>query len=209
MKLILTGPSQSPGRKFTRLAVVLAGIILGQFLLYGPSLVGQRILLPLNCLLNRHFYVADTVQTPNSSHDPVPLDLVVQCEPDRRFAIKELSAGRFPLWTPNQFGGVPFIGPKYSPFFLFTCLTASPVILAWGQLLAALAAGLGTYAFCRRVLEVSFWPAALAAWCYPMTGFFIFWQGNPTGTPVYWLPWLLYAVDRTVRETSSPRRPWP
>ena len=32
-----------------------------------------------------------------------------------------------------------------------------------------------------------------------MTGFFIFWQGYPTSAPVYWLPWLLFAVDRTAR----------
>ena len=37
-------------------------------------------------------------------------------------------------------------------------------------------AGLGAYFFCRHVLQVGFWPAALAAWCYPLTGFFVFWQ---------------------------------
>ena len=49
------------------------------------------------------------------------------------------------------------------------------------------------------MLAVSFWPAAIAAWCYPLTGFFVFWQGYPTGLAVYWLPWILLAVDRTVR----------
>ena len=28
---------------------------------------------------------------------------------------------------------------------------------------------------------------------------FYFWQGYPTSAPVYWLPWLLLAVDRTAR----------
>ena len=47
--------------------------------------------------------------------------------------------------------------------------------------------------------RVSFWPAAITAWCYPMTAFFIFWQGYPTCASIYWLPWLLLTVDRTIR----------
>jgi hypothetical protein len=199
MKNNIAGPRQPPGRRFTRLAVVLAGIVLGQFLLYGPSLVGRKILLPLNYLAAPHCYLADTLQTPNTYQDPTLQDLVLLFEPDRRFAMREFGAGRFPLWTPAKYGGVPFLWPKYSPFFLFTCLAASPVILAWAQLFAALVAGMGAYIFCRRVLQVSFWPASLVAWCYPMTGFFIFWQGYPTCASAYWLPWLLFAVDRTVR----------
>jgi hypothetical protein len=195
----LDAPSQPPGRKFSKLAIVLAGIVLGQFLLYGPSLMGRKVLLPLDCLAFPGSYLANTLQTPNHYQDLAPLDLVLQFEPDRRFAMREIAAGRFPLWTPNHYGGVPFICAKYSPFFLFKCLAASPVILAWAQLLAALVAGTGAYLFCRRVLQVSFWPAIIIAWGYPMTGFFIFWQGHPVSASVYWLPWLLFAVDRTVR----------
>jgi len=199
MKNKLADPGQPPGWKFPRLAMVLAGIVLGQFFLYGPSLTGRKVLLPLDCLRMAGYYLPDTAQTPNAYQDLTPQDLILQFEPDRRFAIKEFAAGRFPLWTPARYGGVPFICAKYSPFFLFTCLAASPVILAWAQLFAALVAGTGAYLFCRRVLQVSFWPATLIGWCYPMTGFFVFWQGYPTCAPVYWLPWLLFAVDRTVR----------
>ncbi len=202
MKDRFFGSRQSFGGKFSRLAVVLAGIVLGQFLLYGPSLVGRKVLLPLDYLLIPNCYLPDTPQTPNSLQDAIPGDLVLQYEPDRRFAVREFSAGYFPLWSPAEFGGVPLICPKYSPFFLFTCLTPSPIILAWAQLLTALVAGTGAYLFFRRVIRVGFWPATLAAWCYPMTGFFIFWQGHAVGAPVCWLPWLLLAVDRTVRGNS-------
>ena len=75
-------------------------------------------------------------------------------------------------------------------------------MLAWSQLLAAIVAGLGAYMFSRRVLGVSFWPAAIAAWCYPLTGFFVLWQGYATCLPVVWLPWILLAVDRTARGAS-------
>ena len=37
-------------RKLARLIIVLAGIVLGQVVLYGPSLAGRKILLPLDYL---------------------------------------------------------------------------------------------------------------------------------------------------------------
>ena len=107
------------------------------------------------------------------------------------------------MWTPYNFAGAPFIWPKFSPFLLLQSCTASPVILAWGQLLAAIVAGLGAYLFCRRVLLVSFWPAAIASWCYPLTGFFVLWQGYTTCLPVVWFPWILLAVDKTAHGASA------
>ena len=103
----------------------------GQFLLYGPSLTGRKVLLPLNFLAVKNCYLPNTVQTPNSDQDPVPSDLVLVYEPDRRFAISESLRGPFSRMDTGQVwrGHVSF--SKYSPFFLFTCLAASPVILAW------------------------------------------------------------------------------
>ena len=186
--------------KLVHLTIVLTGLVAGQCLLYGPSLSGQKVLLPLDILAQPNFYIPNRVENPNSyAHDPIRSDLMLQFEPDRRFAASELKQGRLPFWTPGQYGGVPFIWPKYSPFFFLTCLTESPALIAWAQLLAALVAGLGAWYFARHVLRVGFWPATLIAWCYPMTGFFILWQGYPTCAAVYWLPWLLAATDGTAR----------
>lgn len=183
-----------------RLTIVVAGLVAGQFLLYGPSLLGQKVLLPLDILAQPGYYIPNTPERPNVyPHDQVRSDLVLQFEPDRRFAASELKQGRFPFWIPGQYGGVPFILPKYSPFFFLTCLSPSPVLIAWAQLLAALAAGLGAYVLARQVLRVGFWPATLVGWCYPMTGFFVLWQGYPNCAAAYWLPWLLWATDRTAR----------
>jgi hypothetical protein len=46
---------------------------------------------------------------------------------------------------------------------------------------------------------VGFWSAAIPAWCYPLTGFLVFWQGFPACGAVYWFPWLMLAVDSVVR----------
>jgi hypothetical protein len=188
--------------RFLRWSIVLAGIILGQVFLYGSCLIGQKVLLPLDILAKPNVYIPSS-PTSSPGGDATLIDLVTQFEPERRFAVSELHSGRFPLWDPYHYGGAPFVWPKYSIFLLLECCTASPVILAWVQLLAAVIGGVGMYLFCRRSLEVGFWPAAVCAWCYPLTAFFILWQGYPEGLPVYWLPWIFLAIDRTLR-TGNP-----
>jgi hypothetical protein len=192
--------NKNTGTKLLKLLVVGAGIVLGQAILYGPSLIGEKILLPLDLLAQPGVYMPPTPETAKIvPHNIVLSDLVVQWEPARQFAISEIHRGRFPLWAPYQYGGVPFVWPKYSLFALLECLTKSPVILAWVQLFAALVAGTGMYFFCRRALMVSFWPAAVCAWCYPLTPFFVLWQGFFNSLPISWLPWLLLSADKTIR----------
>ena len=190
-------------RPIGRWMIVLAGIILGQFILYGPSLLGKKILLPLDLLAVENVYLPMPEAAKITPSDPIVSDMVLQWEPARQFAITEFHAGRLPMWNPYQFAGCPPVSwPKFSPFLLLECVTASPIILAWTQLLAAIIAGFGAYAFFCRVLSVNFWAAAIPAWCYPITGFFIFWQGCPQAYPVCWLPWLLLAVAGTIKRTN-------
>ena len=196
-----TTTAPEPGR-LTRLALVVAGIVLGQIVLYGPSLAGRKVLLPLDILTRPRTYLPSTPGAPRLEvHNVVRGDPIYLFEPARRFAASEYRAGRLPMWAPYEFAGVPFIWPKFSPFMALQSCTESPVVLAWSELLAALVAGLGAYGFCRRVLGVGFWPAAFVAWCYPLTAFFVLWQGLLAGQPVYWFPWILLAVERTARGT--------
>jgi hypothetical protein len=136
-------------------------------------------------------------------HDETLADLIDNFEPSRQFTISEIRAGRFPLWSPWNFAGAPFVGSKYSVFFLLECCTKSPAILAWAQLFAAIVAGLGMYFFCREMLGVGFWPATVCSWCYPLTAFFILWQGFFVGLAIVWLPWLFLSVGKTVRDNNS------
>ena len=186
--------------KFLRLLIVVSGVVLGQAILYGPSLTGQKILLPLDLLARPGTYIPQTAETAKIvPHNYVLSDLIDVYEPARKFLASEIHQGRFPLWAPYQFGGVPFVWPKYSLFLFLESCVKSPVILAWVQLLVALVAGGGMYLFCRQTLRVSFWPAAVCAWCYPLTAFFVLWQGSPVALPVCWLPWIFLCVDRVVR----------
>ena len=192
-----------PRGRASKLMILLAGIVIGQAILYGPSLVGRKILLPLDLLTQPGIYSPGGSGVAKSeAKSPYLVDLVYIAEPSRRFAVSEIRAGRLPMWAPYHFAGAPYVAPRFSLFFALQCCAESPVVLAWSQLLVALVAGLGAFAFCRRGLALSFWPAAIAAWCYPLTGFFILWQGYPTCLPVCWLPWLLLAVEKTVQRAS-------
>ena len=75
----------------------------------------------------------------------------------------------------------------------------APETLAWIQLLRAVVAGVGAFLFFRHALGVGFWPAAIGGWCYPVTAYFILWQGYYATWTLPWLPWLLLAVDQVIR----------
>jgi hypothetical protein len=186
--------------RLARLCLIFCGIVATQAILYGPALLGRKIMLPLDLLAQAKVYIP---QTPEIAKiplvDPALSDLLFSHEISRRFVHDEVFAGRIPLWQTQQYCGSPNIWPWYSPFLILAWSTASPVIWAWVHLFEALVAGFGMYAFLRRVVGVTFWAAAVPAWCYPLTGFFIFWQGNPTGSSAFWLPWLLFTVDRAAR----------
>lgn len=184
-----------------RAIVLLIGLAAPQIVLYGPSLIGQKVLLPLDLLAMRRFYLPATPEYHSIvPHDIVFTDQVLNYEYSRRLAASEFRAGRLPLWDPGTFAGAPFAHfGKYCPLYLVYYAFPHPAALAWIQLLKSIIAGLGAYLFFRRVLRVGFWAAAVGAWCYPLTGFFILWQGYPITLVTEWFPWLLLATDSVVR----------
>lgn len=186
-------------------AVLWAGWLLPQFFLLGPALVGQTICVPLDLLVLPGVYLPNT---PGYQHvvpnDGSLLDLILVGPAFREFSAMEFRAGRLPLWQPGNFTGAPFATwPKYSPFEVPFYLAPRPITLAWMQLLEVIVLGLGMWLFLRRSLNLSYWPAATAAWCAPLTGFVTLWQGYPVIGPVCWLPWSLLVVHRAVTFPGS------
>ena len=179
-----------------RIGLVLLGILAGQLILYGASFTGDKILLPLDALALPMTYIPmkpGQFAQLTPSQLTVLSDPVLEDEPARIFRCAELRARRLPIWNPYQYAGVPSIS-FLSPFAIFGALVRSPLILPWLSLALALVGGFGAYIFSRRVLQVGVWPATIAAWCYPITGFFVFWQSYSLPHPIVWLPWLLYGV---------------
>src|SRR5437870_4794277 len=96
-------------RRTTRLLIVLAGIVLGQVILYAPSLAGRKILLPLDILAQPVAYIPRTPEIASiRAKNPFLVDLVFSLEPMRRFALSEFQAGRLPMWASYHYTGAPF-----------------------------------------------------------------------------------------------------
>ncbi len=201
---------QAPGRLALRwrLFVVISAILLGQAVLFGPSLLGKKILLPLDILGQTNHYLPHTQPLTNTQPENLVLtDQVLHAEPNRVFAAREIGQGRFPLWNPHQFAGAPHVLMRFSPFMLLRSLDPSPLVLPWVQVLVALVAGLGAYAFCRATLRLGFWPSAVAGSCFPIGAYFVLWQGYGHTWSLAWLPWLLLAEDRAIRRPGTAAGP--
>jgi hypothetical protein len=188
-------------RSVARLSVVVLGIVITQFILYGPSLMGRKLLLPLDML-------SDLSGSSGGSQHSVPHDRqqhdpVNQNEPMRRFAVSEVRVGHLPLWDPYNFCGAPFLANNqsavFSPFRLLDYIWPDPRALAWGQMLRAIVGGLGAYCFFRSALRARFPAAAIGAWIWPQSGFLVLWTMWPQSAAALWLPWVLLAVKRSFR----------
>jgi hypothetical protein len=191
-------------RRWPGWLLLWAGWLIPQFALLGPALVGRTVDIPVDLLARHSLYLPDSKDFAQVVvHHDVELTDLVFCYPaGRDLFAKELRAGRLPTWNPNNFAGVPIVGWGYSPFEVPYHLVPSPVTVAWISLLQSLTVGLGMWLFLRRCLNLSYWAAALASWCAPLTGFMTLWHGFSTIAPVCWLPWLLVAIDSA---TKRPR----
>ena len=82
-----------------RWAALAAGIILGQAILFGPSLAGRKILLPLDLLAQPGHLLPRTAETAAiTPHNTILSDLVLSGEVYRQFFARNSAAGRLPLW---------------------------------------------------------------------------------------------------------------
>jgi hypothetical protein len=182
-----------------------AGWLVPQLVLLGPALIGRTVDLPVDLLTTPHTYV------PNPSeyagvlrHGRELFDMVLLYPEAREFSAKELRAGRLPLWQPANFAGAPFaFWPKYSPFELLYYAAPYPVTLAWMAIVQAITVGLGMWLLLSRSFRLGYWPAALASWCAPMTGYVTVWHGSLPLGPVLWLPWSLWAVHSAVKNPAG------
>ena len=100
---------------------------------------------------------------------------------------------------PYNYAGAPFIGRSSRPLWHCNALplhrSCWPGPRCWSLSWPVWA----LTSFAGACSAVGFWPAAIAACCYPLTGFFVLWQGYGAPHTVCWLPWILLAVDKTVR----------
>ncbi|MDB5295117.1 MAG: hypothetical protein JWO31_1100, partial [Phycisphaerales bacterium] len=207
LQIVTVPPAPPPAadpepRRAWRVAVLLLGILIPQLVLIGPALVGRTLLLPLDILADRTFYLPRA--TPGGP-TPIPKegtlgDLVVQSEVHRRLVVDEVRAGRLPLWNPYDYCGHPLLAANhtqvFSPYRLLDYAVPSPVAVAWSALLRSAVIAVGSYLFLRRAVGLGWLAAAGGAWCVPLTGTMILSLGYAGSAVVSFLPWVFLAADR-------------
>jgi len=190
-------------------ALLVAGILGGQAWLYGPSLIGRRLLAPTDLLTAPgDLNVVGTPWVARPEH--VMMDPVQVFYPWLDFAAREVRAGRLPTWNPYAYCGSPFLANMqsavYSPFTALYYLWPDPRALAWIQLGKALVAGLGAFGFLRAV-GLGRWPSVVGGWCFPLAGFLTVWLNYPLSAAAAWLPagmWSVAALLRRPRGWGGP-----
>ncbi|MCE9594497.1 MAG: hypothetical protein K8S98_09910 [Planctomycetes bacterium] len=191
-----------------RVASVVAGVVALAWIVFGASLAGRKVLLPLDLLAAPNVYLGDA--PPTEPQFQTVSDLVFTLAPTADFARDEARAGRMPLWNPYSYCGSPLLAAGHPALFSpikalhFLFPPNDHVSIAWVELARCVVGALGLYAFLRGALRVSFAPALVAAWCFPFCGNLANWRGFSHAEIVTWLPWLLFAIERSVRRPFGP-----
>jgi hypothetical protein len=138
----------------------------------------------------------------------VGVDSFLYFYPYKAYVAQALRAGHFPLWNPHLFMGAPLLANMqtavlYPLHWLFLWLPA-PKQVAASIVLHVVLAGLGTMAYTRRSLKLS-WPGALTASVIFALGGFVGAQTEHVNqlNVIVWLPWTLLLLDVS---TESRRR---
>lgn len=131
--------------------------------------------------------------------NPLMSDVPSLLYPWRSFAIDELKSGRWPLWNPYYFTGMPLLANFQSAvfsyanvFFLFL-----PKALAWstGVMISPLLTMLTMFIFLRHK-KLDQFSSLLGAVVFSLSGFEIAWlEYNVHGHTALFLPLLLLTID--------------
>jgi hypothetical protein len=127
--------------------------------------------------------------------------------PLRQYAVDALAAGRFPLWTPDIFLGVPFFANAQTALlyplnavFLFLGVPYAYAVSLW---LHTWLAGVFTYLLARVELRLSLAGALVAALAFSLGGFLTGLAGHINQAQAApWLPLLALLLLRAVGRRS-------
>src|SRR6185503_14520231 len=82
-------------------------------LLFWPVTLGDRTLIPADNLFFFQPWASARDQfdaaPPETPHNDLPLDLLLENYPWKRFIVNAIHQGDLPLWNPYLFGGAPFL----------------------------------------------------------------------------------------------------
>jgi hypothetical protein len=159
-------------------------------------------------------YALFRIEPGHAARNQLLSDPVVQFQPWREFALRELRASRWPLWNPHNGCGVPLWAnlqsAVLSPFTLpFYVLGAKLALLVSG-LAKFWLMGVFTYLFARRLACVP-WAALGGAIAFTYSGHNALLLAYPHTSVVVWLPaalWCTEALAQGVQRTELSCTRW-
>ena len=189
--------------------VLLAGLIVPQFVLHGRSLIGSQILLPLDLLTLPGWYFPPSIAA-EPPQNPILSDTIVQMEMSRRFAVAEvLPHGQIPLWNPYSYCGSPFLAADqpavFSPYRLLDYAWDSPAIRRGRRCSKRCVAGIGTFCIYAVRITIVSSPPRLGHGAGRYADFSRSGRDFPWPT-VTWLPWIVLAIEKAIRRPAP--SPW-
>jgi hypothetical protein len=212
----------APGLYVAGLALLLAGVlrrwydpvpwrVLGAFavalgVLFGSSLCGGRVLLPLDNLRGE---VPFRLLPPSQPHgNLLQGDLVQLVVPSLAAAKRALTAGRWPLWNSRVGAGMPLLADPQAQAIAPLAVLALPFSPVRGAaVMASLRAFLAlvfTYLLLRRQ-SLGEGPALIGALAFGLGGFMLLWVGWPIASAAALLPCVLYALAWLARLAGADR----
>ena len=211
----------APGVYVAVLALLLAGAlrrwydpvpwrVLGVFavalgVLFGSSLCGGRLLLPLDNLRGE---VPFRLLLPTQPHgNLLQGDLIELVVPSLDAARRGLTEGRWPLWNSRVGAGMPLLGDPQAqalaPLAIlalpFSPLRGAAVIAALRVLLALVF----TFLLLRRQ-GLGVGPSLAGALAFGLSGITLLWVGWPLASSAALLPAVLYALARLAGASHGP-----
>ncbi|HLX07929.1 MAG TPA: hypothetical protein VKY89_08715 [Thermoanaerobaculia bacterium] len=176
---------------------VLAAFALAVGVLFGSSLFGGRVLLPLDDL--RGEVPFRLLRPSQPSGNVLQGDLIELVVPSLAAGRSALAAGRWPLWNSRVGAGMPLLADPQAQALAPVALLALPFSpLRGAAVMAALrviVALVFTFLLLRRQ-GLGEGPALAGALAFGLSGFLLLWVGWPLASAAALLPAVLYALAR-------------
>lgn len=139
--------------------------------------------------------------------NPLLSDIPSLLYPWRSLVIDEFKLGRWPLWNPYYFGGMPFLANFQSAAFSYTNIFflffSKPIAWSLGVITSPLLTMLAFYMYLRN-RKLSGISSLFGSIVFGLCGFEIAWvEYNVHGHTVLFLPLMLLAIDQIFKGKKS------
>jgi hypothetical protein len=193
----------APRQELSVFAAVLAVLLAGFF---GESLFGGKVLSPADVLFVSASF-RDAARGPNvEPGNRLLIDPVLQFQPWLEFNRAQLRRGRLPVWNGLAGCGAPHLAngqsAVFDPFHLIAYLGTLPEAHSWMAAARLWVAGIGIFLLSRS-WGLGPWGRWFAGLAFPFCGFLVVWLLFPVTSVAVWMPWLLWASDRTLERPGA------